>query len=86
VDFEGDNPQPLPNLDFRIESGDSLTAPNPEGMEQQAFREYLIDLIRRYQEAKARYMTTHGGMKKTLREKNPFHEKRNRHLLPESGF
>lgn len=31
VDYEGDNPPPLPNLDFKIESGDSLTAPDPSG-------------------------------------------------------
>ncbi|HLO13612.1 MAG TPA: N-6 DNA methylase [Anaerolineales bacterium] len=31
VDFEGDNPPPLPNLEFKIESGDSLTAPDPAG-------------------------------------------------------
>jgi len=29
VDFAGDEPQPLPNLDFKIECGDSLTAPDP---------------------------------------------------------
>ena len=65
VDFEGDNPPPLPNLDFKIEVGDSLTAPNPEGVEQQAFRD---ELIRRFREAKARYMTAHGGEKLTLRK------------------
>lgn len=27
---EADNPVPLPNLDFKIESGDSLLAPNPQ--------------------------------------------------------
>ncbi|OQB47614.1 MAG: Modification methylase TaqI [bacterium ADurb.Bin157] len=31
VDFEGDEPDPLPNLDFKIEDGDSLTAPDPSG-------------------------------------------------------
>ena len=28
VDFMGVDPQPLPNLNFKIEQGDSLTAPN----------------------------------------------------------
>jgi len=31
VEYEGDNPPPLPNLKFKIETGDSLTAPNPQG-------------------------------------------------------
>ena len=31
VDFEGDHPDPLPNLDYKIEIGDSLTAPDPSG-------------------------------------------------------
>ncbi len=30
VEFEGANPPPLPNLDFKIECGDSLSAPNPQ--------------------------------------------------------
>lgn len=29
VEFQGDDPPPLPNLDFKIEVGDSLTGPNP---------------------------------------------------------
>jgi len=65
VDFEGENPPPLPNLDLKIEVGDSLTAPNPEEFEEQAFRD---ELIRRYREAKARYMTAHGGEKLTFRQ------------------
>jgi type I restriction-modification system DNA methylase subunit len=31
VDFEGDKPEPLPNLDFKVECGDSLSAPDPSG-------------------------------------------------------
>ena len=29
VDYEGDKPEPLPNLDFKIARGDTLTAPDP---------------------------------------------------------
>jgi len=65
VDFEGENPPSLPNLDFKIEVGDSLTAPNPEELKEQAFRD---ELIRRYRETKAHYMTAHGGEKLTLRQ------------------
>jgi hypothetical protein len=47
--------QPLPNLDFKIEVGDSLTAPRPQGLLQSAFTD---EGVRRYQEAKRRYMST----------------------------
>jgi hypothetical protein len=66
VDFEGGTPLPLPNLDFKIECGDSLTAPNPEGLGQQAFRG---ELIQQYREAKADFMTAHGGAKLGLGER-----------------
>lgn len=42
VEFEGDEPEPLPNLDLKIECGDSLTAPDPSGAGQ-------MDLIRQQQ-------------------------------------
>jgi len=63
VDFEGARPLPLPNLDFKIESGDSLIAPNLEGLGQQAFRG---ELIQQYREAKADFMTAHGAAKLEL--------------------
>jgi type I restriction-modification system DNA methylase subunit len=31
VDFEGAKPEPLPNLDYKVEAGDSLLGPNPSG-------------------------------------------------------
>ena len=31
VEFEGDVPEPLPNLDFKVEQGDSLSSPDPQG-------------------------------------------------------
>lgn len=66
VDFEGDNPPPLPNLDFKIEVGDSLAAPNPSGGLEQGFRKALID---EYLGAKAEFMTAHGSQKVELRKK-----------------
>lgn len=42
VEYEGDDPEPLPNLDLKIECGDSLTAPDPSGAGQ-------MDLIRQQQ-------------------------------------
>jgi hypothetical protein len=62
---DGDEPTPLPNLDFKIEQGDSLTAPNPELMVGQGFRG---ELIRQFREAKANYMTSHGGDKRRLKD------------------
>ena len=35
VEFEGEVPPPLPNLDFKIEVGDSLTGPSPEDVDQE---------------------------------------------------
>lgn len=62
VEYEGDDPPPLPNLKFKIEQGDSLIAPSPTGIG--AIRD---ELIRQYREAKARYMRAHlGGEKKKL--------------------
>ncbi|EDX75622.1 hypothetical protein MC7420_6277 [Coleofasciculus chthonoplastes PCC 7420] len=65
VEYEGDDPPPLPNLKFKIEVGDSLIAPNPQpgsGM----FRD---ELISRYRETKGAYLKAHlGGEKQSLEE------------------
>jgi len=63
VDFEGEegeDPPPLPNLDFKIEQGDTLTPPNPQGR-QGGLRQKDIYRLR---DAKAAYMTTHGSAEK----------------------
>jgi type I restriction-modification system DNA methylase subunit len=66
VDFVGDTPPPLPNLDFKIEVGDSLTALNPQGAAEKSFRD---ELVREFQQKKAEYMREHRyGRKQTLRE------------------
>ena len=65
VEFDGDDPPPLPNLEFKIGTGDSLTAPNPQGEQQLGFRD---DLIRQCIALKGRYMRAHGGEKRTLKE------------------
>ena len=31
VEYNGEVPEPLPNLDFKVEQGDSLSAPDPQG-------------------------------------------------------
>jgi hypothetical protein len=62
VEFEGDKPAPLPNLKFEIEQGDSLAAPGPDPEQGLMWS----DEIRRFGEAKAKYMKSHGDAKRTL--------------------
>jgi hypothetical protein len=65
VDFEGETPPPLPNLDFKIESGDSLTAPDPSGGLDMGFhRKFVDDFLL----AKNKYTTVHHDEKAVLRE------------------
>jgi len=64
VEFDGEVPPPLPNLDFKIEQGDALISPQPAVISQQAFRQQAID---GYFEAKTAYLTAHGNAKRTLR-------------------
>ncbi|MCK4315184.1 MAG: Eco57I restriction-modification methylase domain-containing protein, partial [Anaerolineae bacterium] len=67
VDFEDGTPPPLPNLDFKIEIGDSLTAPDPSGgLQPDLFRHRQIE---DYFRLKAGYLMAHGGEKLTLRER-----------------
>ncbi|RAM51912.1 MAG: class I SAM-dependent DNA methyltransferase [Hapalosiphonaceae cyanobacterium JJU2] len=64
VEYQGEKPNPLPNLKYKIEVGDSLIAPSPAttGMVRSEF-------ISRYQQKKAEYMRTHeGGKKQKLEE------------------
>ena len=63
VDYEGDKPQPLPNLKYKIDVGDSLISPNPTEIK-------LTDvLIEKYREIKAEYIKTHNGDRKKVLEK-----------------
>src|SRR5712692_3603634 len=66
VDFEGAKPLPLPNLDFKIEAGDSLIAPDPQGTDNPAFRD---DVVRQFHEKKDAYIKAHlHGEKQTLKQ------------------
>ncbi len=66
VEFEGNNPPPLPNLDFKIEAGDSLTAPDPSGgLQPDMFRQQQVA---RYFRLKGEYLHSHGPGKLTLRQ------------------
>ncbi len=61
--IDSDEPRPLPNLDYKIEAGDSLIAPAPNAM-QMHLRKPVIDEIA---EKKADYLTAHDGTKRRLK-------------------
>ena len=66
VDFEGEKPLPLPNLDFKIETGDSLTAPDPSGgLQPDLFRNAQVQ---KYFRLKSEYLDAHGERKYQLKE------------------
>ncbi|MCD6359954.1 MAG: Eco57I restriction-modification methylase domain-containing protein, partial [Armatimonadetes bacterium] len=67
VDFEGEAPPPLPNLDMKIEIGDSLTAPAPD-FGDSLFRDQLVREADRLAELKDRYLTSHGTEKRELKQ------------------
>ncbi len=81
VEFEGANPPPLPNLDFKIETGDSLTAPVrgvtldiSEGDHVDRLSKSTATLdslqaesVRRFKELKGQYIDATGNVKKDLR-------------------
>jgi hypothetical protein len=63
VDYEDEVPEPLPNLDYKVATGDSLTGPAPENMS------LANPLIQEIQEYQAEYLVTHiDAEKKELRE------------------
>jgi hypothetical protein len=64
VDFEGATPPPLPNLNYKIEAGDSLTAPNPSAGLELGFRKQLVDKL---VQAKLEFLTAHDARKLSLR-------------------
>ena len=67
VDYEGEVPEPLPNLDYKVATGDSLAGPTPEPPDEQ----YNLEesLIQRIQEHHEEYLITHTDpAKRRLRE------------------
>ncbi|MDW8277514.1 MAG: TaqI-like C-terminal specificity domain-containing protein [Anaerolineales bacterium] len=59
VDYEGYPPPPLPNLDFKIETGDSLLGPDPSGgLQPDLFR---YGQVQQFLRLKNEYMSTHAG-------------------------
>ena len=63
VDYVDEVPEPLPNLDYKVATGDSLTGPAPESMS------LANPLIQEIQEYQAEYLVTHvDAEKQELRE------------------
>ena len=63
VDYEDEVPEPLPNLDYKVATGNSLTGPAPENMS------LANPLIQEIQEYQAEYLVTHiDAEKQELRE------------------
>ena len=85
IDFEGEEPEPLPNLDFKVVCGDSLLGPDPStGAEVQGTLGRDMEKIRRLGQLKAEYMRAYsGGDKARLKTEI---EKLNREIRKELGF
>ena len=65
IEYEGDKPPPLPNLDFKALCGDSLLGPDPSaGVEVQGTLGQDIEQFRRLGQLKAEYMRASLGSDK----------------------
>ncbi len=65
IDYEGEKPEPLPNLDFRVVCGDSLLGPDPSsGVEVQGTLGRDADRIKQLGQLKAEYLRAFDGSKK----------------------
>jgi len=61
VEYDGPDPPPLPNLDYRIEAGDSLTAPLKDATTQSIF---LQAEVAEFFDLKAKFMDPNSGVNK----------------------
>ena len=65
IDYEGEKPEPLPNLDFKVVCGDSLLGPNPNpGTDAQGTLGRDVEKIHRLGHLKASYMRAYSGADK----------------------
>ena len=65
IEYEGDRPEPLPNLDFKIVCGDSLLGPDPSsGVEIQGTLGRDAEKVRRLGQLKAEFMRASLGADK----------------------
>ena len=65
IDYEGDTPEPLPNLDFKVVCGDSLLGPDPSsGAEVQGGLGYSQDKVQLLGQRKGEFLRESDGTKK----------------------
>ena len=65
IEYEGERPEPLPNLDFKVVTGDSLLGPDPStGVEMQGVLGYDAEAVRRLGQLKAEYIRASLGPEK----------------------
>lgn len=65
VEFDGPTPPPLPNLDFKVETGDSILGPSPRFYQHDTLglQTSAIELV----ELKEEYLKAHGSRKDELK-------------------
>ena len=57
IEYDGEHPQPLPNLEFKVLCGDSLLGPDPSaGVEVQGTLGYNVEQVKRLGRLKADFM------------------------------
>jgi hypothetical protein len=70
VEFDGATPEPLPSLDFKIECGDSLMAPDPKAVSGGGIDMFRDTDIKEFERLKAQYADPfYAGDKQGLRSK-----------------
>ncbi len=68
IEYDGDTPEPLPNLDFEIVRGDSLLGPDPSGESgSEMFRFHAHGVGERIAGLKAKYMRAFGPEKAVIK-------------------
>ena len=81
IDYDGDDPPPLPNLDFKVAVGDTLLAPSPERLDQ----DRMFIEQSGIGELKDQFMRAHGAGKERLREQVKHAKEYLRRNIPESA-
>ena len=70
IEYEGERPEPLPNLDFKIVCGDSLLGPNPDPANLgDLFKNKAHEVAEKLADLKAAHMNASGAQKDILRER-----------------
>jgi len=80
VDAPG--PEPLPNLDFNIETGDSLLAPNPKSYQMDLLSPMILQQADSLAAKKEKYLSSKGAMVPKLRNEIKIEEQEILQKLP----